>query len=175
MWTVFISLAFTKSPLVPHPPKKLLPFPSPSLSYYLLPFHLPSVHLLLPFLLQRMRGIRSILPLCIYSLLSFCLLPMPAISHIFCAPEFFPCSIFSLLIPPSQSEAILNSHSWPCISVQPVSSYVCSECLPPTCHGILTPPRPGGPLGPGGPGGPGFPGVPGSPSLPRGPGLPWNR
>lgn len=45
---------------------------------------------------------------------------------------------------------------------------------PPVCHGILTPPRPGGPLGPGGPGGPGFPGVPGSPSLPRGPGLPWN-
>ena len=42
-------------------------------------------------------------------------------------------------------------------------------------HGILTPPRPGGPLDPGGPGGPGFPGMPGSPSLPRGPGLPWNK
>lgn len=56
-------------------------------------------------------------------------------------------------VPPSQSEAV----------------------QPPTCHGILTPPRPGGPLGPGGPGGPGFPGVPGSPSLPRGPGPPWNR
>lgn len=157
------------------PPKKNS-FPSPPQIYHSTScpsIPLPSIHLLPPFLLQRMRGIRSILSLCIYSPLSFCLLTMPAISHIFCALGFFPRSILTILS--AYSTQLEWSRSWPCISVQPVSSFVCSQCQPPTCHGILTPPRPGGPLGPGGPGGPGFPGVPGSPSLPRGPGLPWNR
>lgn len=172
MWTVFISLAFTKSLLVP-PCKKApsLPLPKSIILPPALPPPLPSVYPLPPFLLQRMRGIRSILSLCIHSLLSLCLLPTPAVSHIFCALGFF--SLLQFLS--AYSTQSKWGHSWLCISVQPVSSCVCSECEPPTCHGILTPPRPGGPLGPGGPGGPGFPGVPGSPSLPRGPGLPWKR
>lgn len=122
-----------KSPSLPLPKSIILP---PALAP-----PLPSTHLHPPFLLQRMRGIRSILSL---HLLAVVFLPPPSASNV---PHLL-CSI-----PPSQSEAV----------------------QPPTCHGILTPPRPGGPLGPGGPGGPGFPGVPGSPSLPRGPGLPWNR
>lgn len=110
------------------PPKKApsLPLPKSIMLPPALPPPLPSIHLLPPFLLQRMRGIRSILSLCIYSLLSLCLRPTPAISHIFCVLGFFPCSIlpFSLLIPPSQSEPILGLASVFNLS----APNVCIEC-----------------------------------------------
>lgn len=80
----FISLILTKSLVVPPPhththTKNSFPYPSPSLSYYLQP-PLPSTHLHPPFQLQRMRGIRSILSLCLSASPQ-----TPATSHIFCA------------------------------------------------------------------------------------------
>lgn len=83
------------------PPKKAPSLPLPK-SIILPPAPPPppsSIHLLPPFLLQRMRGILSILSLCIHSLLSLCLLPMPAISHIFCALVFFQTILFYSIFP----------------------------------------------------------------------------
>lgn len=104
--------------------------PSPPQSVILppaLPPPFPPLHHLLPsFLLQRMRGIWSFISLCIHSLLSFCLLPSPAISHIFCALGVFLCSCLalSLVIPSSQSEPILGLES---VFNQ---SAECTECQP---------------------------------------------
>lgn len=161
MWTLFIPLILTMSLLVPLPKEKLLPLPESIILPPSLAPPLPSIRPHPHFSLWRMRGIRPILPL------SPSLVPVVSSSlpHLLC-----PTILFALLIPPSQSEALLSFASGFKLSA-PVSAL---NANPPACHGILTPPRPGGPLGPGGPGGPGFPGVPGSPSLPRGPGLPWN-
>lgn len=152
--------------LTPPPQKALLPFPFLRLSYYL---HHP------PFF-SATKNER-------HSIYSFPLHPLAVVSLPPPNTSSFPHLLYSWILSllhftplSSYSKQPKWTHSWPWISMQPVNSYVWSECSPIalTRHAILTPPRPGGPLGPGGPGGPGFPGVPGSPSLPRGPGLPLN-
>lgn len=100
IWVVFIASSFTKTLLVCSQKSS---FPSPNLSLYLLSFHLPSPPSTAsrPSLLQRMRGIRSILPLSVHSLLSSDLLP----------PLPLPASF----------------EPWPYISVWPICSFVWSE------------------------------------------------
>ena len=112
MWTLFISLALTKSLLVS--PLLILP-PAP-------PPPLPSVHLLPPFLLQRMRGIRSILSLSLHPL-PVVFLPPPNARRF--PTSFVLLDSFSLSAYSTQSKW---SHSRSCISVRPVSPCVCSEC-----------------------------------------------
>ena len=112
MWTLFISLALTKSLLVS--PLLILP---PAL-----PPPLPSVHLLPPFLLQRMRGIRSILSLSLHPL-PVVFLPPPNARRF--PTSFVLLDSFSLSAYSTQSKW---SHSRSCISVRPVSPCVCSEC-----------------------------------------------
>lgn len=113
-WEHFSSLILlTKTLLVPSPLATPLPFPSPSLSYYLHPLipPVPSTQLHPPSPLQRMRGIPSILSPHQVAVAS---LPPPDTRDL-------PHLLYPTL--PRQSEAALI-----CIRVQPVSSNVCNEC-----------------------------------------------
>lgn len=95
--------------LTPPPQKALLPFPFLRLSYYL---HHPQSPSFL-FCYKEWEAFDLFFPLCIPSMLSFCLLPTPAVSHIFCTLGFFLCFISPLspVIPSSQSEPILGLES----------------------------------------------------------------